>query len=103
MQSRYYQVNEKIYCEDCKEKDLPQCGVCEEALTGQYVTVNGKNLIKVNVLRVLIKCLDDKLHLECFVCSVCKEPIKGKFYKDKETGKYLCISDYQVAKDPELQ
>ena len=30
------------------------------------------------------------------MCSVCKEPIKGKFFKDKETGKFLCISDYQV-------
>ena len=42
------------------------------------------------------ECLDDKLHLECFVCSVCEEPIKGKFFKDKETGKFLCISDYQA-------
>ena len=30
------------------------------------------------------------------MCTECKEPIKGKFFKDKETGKYLCISDYQV-------
>ena len=43
------------------------------------------------------KCLDDKIHLECFVCTECKEPIKGKFFKDKDTGKYLCISCYQVS------
>ena len=42
LQSRYYKIDEKVFCEDCKEKNQPHCGVCDEVLSGQYVTVGGE-------------------------------------------------------------
>ena len=72
--------------------------MCAEVLAGQYVTVGGKILEKSNdQFLIHVKCSDDKIHMECFVCSGCKEPIKGKFFKDKDTGNYLCMSCYQVS------
>ena len=39
---------------------------------------------------------DTKLHVECFVCGVCGEAIKGRFFRDQETGGFRCSYDYKV-------
>jgi len=79
---RYYQVNGGHYCEEDREASLARCQVCSQALTAQFLTIN-----------------DQSYHTHCFVCTVCKEPIKGKFFKDQDTGKFLCLSDYQESRE----
>lgn len=82
LQGKYYQINGQNYCEDHKDINIPKCSVCSQSLSGEFVNVNGESL-----------------HIECFVCSVCGEQIKGRFFKDQETNKFLCIADYQAKAD----
>jgi len=82
LQGKYYQINGLNYCEDHKDINVPNCSVCSQSLRGEFVNVN-----------------DESLHIGCFVCSVCGEQIKGWFFKDQETNKFLCIADYQAKAD----
>jgi len=80
LNERYYQLNDKYYCEQDKDKDIPSCSLCETLITGDYVIIN-----------------DNKIHASCFVCGVCGEKIEGKFYQ--ESGKFLCLADFEEMAD----
>jgi len=49
--------------------------------------------LKLTYLHISLE--GEKLHTACFVCSVCGEAIQGRFFRDSENGKYLCLADYQ--------
>ena len=42
LEGRYYQVNDKYYCEADKNTGVPTCSVCGDHLTGEFVNINGK-------------------------------------------------------------
>ena len=46
--------------------------------------------------RCLLMFAGLKLNVHCFVCSRCRDQIRGSFYEDKHTGKSLCTDCHQV-------
>eukprot|EP00301_Raphidiophrys_heterophryoidea_P026634 c9241_g1_i1.p1 GENE.c9241_g1_i1~~c9241_g1_i1.p1 ORF type:complete len:474 (+),score=106.57 c9241_g1_i1:81-1424(+) len=71
-----------VWCEECYDKyRAPKCMSCHGAVTGGYVMV-----------------LSMPIHVECFKCEVCKEPLKAFMPAETEEGKTLivCPSCYET-------
>merc|ERR1712106_504241 len=79
--SNYFKVDGKHYCEAHKEVALPKCSCCRQPLQPGSVTVMGASY-----------------HPHCFTCSLCGDPITGK-YIPKEGGKFICEKDFQQTED----
>jgi len=77
LDSKYYQVDGKNYCETDREVSLPRCSSCHLPLQSGCLTVGGVSF-----------------HPHCFVCSICGNPIMGKFIT-KDDGKYVCEEDFK--------
>ncbi|KAA8499331.1 Leupaxin [Porphyridium purpureum] len=80
--SHYVVMSGFPWCQECyNEEHGPKCPVCEKAL--------GKE--RVNAL-------DLEWHKECFLCDVCKNPLKGQIHY--ENNKLYCNRDYVDAFKP---
>jgi hypothetical protein len=66
------------YCQTCwKVRFCPTCGTCKEPIVGQTLNAGTKSY-----------------HPDgCFICSVCKAPLDGKFFAST-TGDLLCEHHY---------
>ena len=98
LESRYYQVGGNNYCEADREVScsqwgyichlsphpqvaLPLCSSCHLPLQSGSLTVSGVSF-----------------HPHCFVCTICGNPIMGKFIT-REDGHYICEEDYMQSKE----
>jgi len=76
--------SKSIICPSCDAR-LPKCYMCNRPMpTGTWAEVNGR-----------------KICANCFpnikVCAVCKDVIKGKFWKDSEYDIYYCDVCYKTS------
>jgi len=77
---KFYQMNNKKYCEKDQEVGLSTCTLCGDFMRSGSLLVGGK-----------------AYHPTCLVCSECKQPLQDKFYTTEE-GNWLCEEHYRLTK-----
>jgi len=71
----FYEKQGSIYCESCVHRTQPKCGACSRPITDARIKAAGKDF-----------------HENCFVCSVCRQPLLDFMEKN---GAFYCINHYK--------
>ena len=77
LHSKVFFQEQKLYCEYCmKKSNLPSCKKCKMPVEGACVNA-----------------LDASWHPKCFVCTKCKDPLKGFIAKDEKPYCKKCYEE----------
>lgn len=79
----FYQKDGQPYCENCHaERFSPRCAGCGKPIVGSYASAQGKTW-----------------HTECFRCTRCRKPFRGKNFLEKNGSPY-CTDCYHQQFSP---
>ncbi|XP_078322633.1 prickle planar cell polarity protein 3-A-like isoform X2 [Crassostrea virginica] len=79
--------NDNIYCSDCHDKNFAaRCDGCGEPFRGGFISgVSGMKKFEYK---------GKQWHEECFVCMVCKQPIRNKSFIPRDNDA-VCVPCYE--------